>query len=465
MKNYNNICEKMLSETMKYIDISQIKTFETLSSKTSDAIFDSAITSKSPITLVYTPAGTGKSKLVKLRANAVHASGIDKNKIMILNMNIAKSKQMSTEMTDINVMTFSDFTYGIFKANHNSNIELSDTQSVLNELFIYSDSKARELLTYMTAKDPQEQAVMTTLFVNNNLAFTNDLINQIGKIDHSLASMICQNEIYKSKINPYDISEIIINGIQNMSLPILCSILEYVNKYHCNLFITGCPEEDIYEFNMAYSNSMNVISAYKNIGIIRLYNTPAMTNDIKWLANKMPNAKLHKSIIQAYMVNTDYNTTVSSILESALTNYDINSKLKQHESILCLAKTRYDTTLLKDIIIRKHPNASISDLTKIQNCKSYYGKVASEHFIALQTLYSHGITVNAFFGHIYNALKSYYDENKDQFGKTCMANANDIPNFIQRHISEFIDINHIFSVSDITKLLINIESSEQQKYL
>ena len=117
---YAGICEHIISSTMKYISTDRMKCISIsreTAGHTDNPIYASAIMSKAPITLAYTPAGTGKSALIKDRADATAESGIDKSRILVLNMNIAKAKEMSHKMTGMQVMTFSDFTCGIIEQN------------------------------------------------------------------------------------------------------------------------------------------------------------------------------------------------------------------------------------------------------------------------------------------------------------------------------------------------------------
>ena len=132
---YSIVCNRILSSTMEYIDSTNMKRYKIDKSlvPSNNAIYVSAVTNPAPITLAFTPAGTGKSALVKDRVYALEAIGVPSNKIMVLNMNIAKTKQMQTELPGVNIMTFSDFTHGIFNANY-PECELSDTASIANIL-------------------------------------------------------------------------------------------------------------------------------------------------------------------------------------------------------------------------------------------------------------------------------------------------------------------------------------------
>src|SRR5574344_2154859 len=117
---YGMLCDRILTETMKYINTEKM----TIPVKFRDnaniqaPIYKSAVESQSPITLIYTPSGSGKSKLINDRAKALMDNGTPAQKLAVLSMNIAKAKQTAKELPGVNVMTFSDFTHGIFTANY-----------------------------------------------------------------------------------------------------------------------------------------------------------------------------------------------------------------------------------------------------------------------------------------------------------------------------------------------------------
>ena len=94
---YANLYEQMITGTMQYLNVKNLKCFKF--DKTTicepDIIKASAVSSNAPMTLVYTPSGAGKSDIVRSRVNALLSNGVPAEKIAVLNMNIAKCKQMS----------------------------------------------------------------------------------------------------------------------------------------------------------------------------------------------------------------------------------------------------------------------------------------------------------------------------------------------------------------------------------
>lgn len=474
---YGIICDRIIAETMKYIDTTNIKRYmidkNTIQSN-GGAVYTSALISSAPISLIYTPAGTGKSSLIRDRVHALESIGVPSNKIMVLNMNIAKSKQMALELPGVNVMTFSDFTHGIF-ANNIPDCNLSDIASIANSLRLCSQDKfVKELIDLLTTTNQKDRATLLTLFVNAHIAEVLNVLKSIKKIDYSLESMVCQNQMYYFDKNPYDIESIIINGVHNMPIPNLCTVLEYVNKYHCNLFITGSPDETIYDFNMAYAHSMNMLSSYSNkqINIVRLNEMKNMTDDIKFVLNKTPVVKVNSANVSVAHLTVNFDIPVKKMVQSTLGKGApyIDQKLANHESMLILARSKSDISDIKQVLeetyLPIYPDLWIADLTTIQATETSYGDVASIYYASLLSKYPNGITTGQFFYEIYNALNQEIVKLDSPYKKSQYEyDILHLNEFVQNNMTTFIDMNAMFQVKDIITKLIDLESSKIQDHV
>lgn len=472
---FSIICNKILSSTMEYIDTSNMKQYKIDKSlvPTNNAIYISAVTNSAPITLAFTPAGTGKSSLVKDRVHALEAIGVPSEKIMVLNMNIAKTKQMQNELPGVNVMTFSDFTHNLFKANY-PECELSDTASIANILRLQAtDSLSIDFVNKLSIANQQDKATLLTLFVNAHLQFVIDKLCAIKKSEYALESMICQNKVYQMQKNPYDIESIIINGVHNMPIPILCTILEYANMYHCNLFIAGSPNETIYEFNMAYNNAMNILSSYtnKHIDIIRLNKTQKMSDDIKNVLEMTPVAKISADNVHLHEMVVNHDIPVKNMVQQSMgvnCKY-IKEKLDNNEQILIIARSKSDIADIKQVITDcytpLYPDLNILDLTTIQAPNTSYGTLMSKYYNTINVKYPQGINVGQFFFELYNILNHELNATESQYTKLQYTNDKDnMVSFVTKHLHKFGDYNTIYDVKEITELLINIESDLIQEH-
>ena len=398
---YSLLCDRILTETMQYITTDNMRRHIIDKSyiKSQDPVYISAATSYSPITIAYTPVGAGKSALIADRVNGLIRSGIPASNIAVLSMNIAKSKQTELEMPGVNCMTFSDFTHAIFAANYQG-YELSDEKSIINTLKLCDNTPFRQVfLEKLSIANSQDRACLLTVFVNNHLDEIEAELSAIHKIDYTLESMICQNRMYQLTNNPFHLDEILVNGVHNMPLHTLCCILEYASMYGCRLFLTGMPDETIYEFNMAYGKAMNMISSYMNtlgVGGVRLPSVK-MSPDIQNTLLQTENAPINMTNVQAAHVTAKYLTDPTAMLQQALINGSdyIDRKLANHEQILVLARSKSEIYDMKNVIMnhfaQKYPNMVVADLTGIQPPTSVWGTVLTKYYASLKTAYPQGI--------------------------------------------------------------------------
>lgn len=425
---YSRICDQILSSTIQYINTTQMKNYRfTPNPVSADIAYNNAVYESSPISLIYTPSGSGKTSLISDRINALRCIGIKDENIIVLNMNLAKTKQMKMQFPNANIMTFNDFTHNIFSVNYNcENVNL---QTVINKLRLISQTDpalantAVKFAEILETDNPQSRAVMATLFINKNIDAVINILQTAGKSTYALESMICQNTIYDPLLkNPYDNTEsIIINSVQNMSIPTLCTVLQYANRYGCNLFITGSPDESIYEFNMAYGNAMNVLSSYTNktdkkIGIIRLFTRNKMTNSIVNVLDMIPTSDL-RDVIYAGAIY-DENTSIQTIADITLNPNIayIDEKLQRHEQLMIIARSKQDGEIIKQIInkryLSKYPDLKIADLITPSAEKLLYGQaIVKYHRYMIQKYQNNELTAITFLNELYDML--YTEENNE----------------------------------------------------
>ena len=466
---YEMLCRKILSLTMNQINIAGMKRYNidknTINS--SDVIYRSAVADRSPITIAYTPAGTGKSALIKDRANAIMKLGVPPEKIMILNANIAKVKQMKQEMPGVNIKTFSEFTHDIFTANV-PGFKISDTTSIANLLKLTEINDQKEkFITDLSMFNQQERAMMLTLFINKNAETALNILKEIKCIDYSLESMLCHYYMYLFKNNPYDIETILVNGTNNMPIPILCSVIEYANKYRCNLFVTGSDKSTIYDFNMAYGGSLTVMSAHNGVGIVRLVNskiTPSIQNvlDLRRTTEKLKN-------IYAFSMNIGYETTTYDIAKEALATPYLGDCLSKKEPVLILARSKKDITDIKQVLEERYrpgfPNMNVLDLTNIQAPYSNYGKVLVMYRKELQARHPNTVTTRQFCNDMYTLLQYMAENEKSNTRKAqYQKDLDDCVNFVQTNIDKLGSMEKKWKLDNIIRTIINIESDRIQKH-
>lgn len=469
LQDYNALCQTVLSGTLAYIRPQNMPTrnIDRNTVQNGNAVYKSAVASSAPITIVHTPPGSGKTQILYDRIDALKKIGVPREKILFLNMNIAKSKQVAKEQ-DCLVMTFSEFTHGIFHANY-PDIELSDIDSVTNMLMVSNpDELTQQFITRLNMASPRDKASMSCIWINQNLQKSIDIFHSIRKIDYALESMVCQNMMYRFQNDPYGVTDILINGVHNMPLPILCALLEYANRYHCNVFMTGYAEETIYDFNMAYSKSMDMLSAMleKYVNIIRLNQTNVLPSILNML-----NLSRTTAIdgIEMKAMDIDINESTLDIANKTLTpdatNY-ITSKLNNGEQILILSRSKSDIADIESVIRTHYPTATICNLTNIQAPHTNYGSVLAKHYNDLLKIFPNTIIVDTMFKMLENALRNLISTRISYHQREAYtADLKNINAFIEKHAAELGGLDAEWNTETLVKKIIQIESDEIQNYM
>ena len=473
--NYNTCCQTILSGTLQYVETQNMpaRHIDRSNVKNGNAVYKSAVASASPITLVYTPPGSGKTNLLYDRAENLRSIGIKNDQIMILSMNIAKTKQIEADQNCV-ALTFSEFTHKIFAANYPS-IELSDIDSVANTMRISNpDAQMQDFIRQITMSNPKDRVVSTSIWINQHPNDAIDILHRIKKADYMLESIICQNMMYQMPHNPYSVTDILVNGVHNMPLPILCALLEYANRFHCNLFMAGYPEETIYDFNMAYDKSMDIIasSPHQTINLVRL-NQTVLSRSILDLLNKarttaLPDIYCTSQDVEAYDSTEDIMKT--ALAENKLSQY-ILTKLQHKEKLLILARSKADVTAMRAAIENHYKalmhDVKICDLTTVQSVRTSYGTILAKYQKDLLTNYPNTITVRELGENLYHALAFVASAPKISNHQKVIyeTDRENLFSFITEHKDTLGGLDTKWNTKEIIQTIISIEERVIQNHM
>lgn len=474
-QEYRMVCDRILVETLKYVDPARFagRAPKLATTDVPNAIHASAVTDTAPVTLVYTPAGSRKSKLVRDRANALVAAGMAPENIIVLNMNIAKANQMARELPGMAVMTFNDFIEGLFVANF-PEVTPSDSGSVVNALKLLPASpESGELIRKLSIRNPQEQAVMTALHVNEKTDQVLGLVRAAGIADGQLQSLLCQN--YDLQANPYEAEAVIVNGVHNMPLPVLCCVLAYANKHGCNLFLTGSPKETIYEFNMAYGGAMDVLSGWNAgcVHVVNLLDRDAISDGIQAALEMDEHA-----VIPADEVGFEYHANVRQFGQSgaedivkslACLDTWLARRIALDVPVLVVANSKTDLAALKESILEKwlpvHPGLKVVDLTTVQYKPTPYGRVLADHLDAVLAAHPGTTTIWRLLGSLYDWLRVDAVEQSGQYARNYLDAADDLMNWYLAHESSLPARDEERPTRELVRAVIDAESRDCRAYL
>lgn len=399
-EEYSLLCDRILTETMKYIttDNMRKRMIRHTGTAVKDPVYISAATSTAPVTIAYTPVGSGKSALIADRVKNLMACGTPAADIAVLSMNIAKAKQTAIDLPGIRSMTFSDFTHELFTANR-TGYELVDDTAITNTLKLQTQTPfIRSFLNILAINNPTERNSMLAVFMNSHTDEAENMLSGIRKISYTLESMVCQNQIYGFTNDPFCLEEIIINGVQNMPLHTLCCVLKYASVLGCRLFFTGMPDETIYEFNMAYGNAMNMLSAYMDrldISVVRLPSVK-MADSIQNTLQRADGKTIHVDTVKTDSIiirsGDDEQTVLKSTVADACCDY-IDGKLADKEQVLVIARSKSEINAIKSVILdhKDYGLVTVTDLTAMQPPVALWGTVMVKYAGTMQNLYPGGV--------------------------------------------------------------------------
>ena len=95
-----------------------------------------AIESTSPLTLVQSGAGTGKSTVILGRIDHMIANGVDPNDITVLSFTNAAANHITDLKPSVHSMTIASMLHTIYSSNYPTH-QLSSLSTIINSLDIY----------------------------------------------------------------------------------------------------------------------------------------------------------------------------------------------------------------------------------------------------------------------------------------------------------------------------------------
>ena len=383
----NTHLANILNEIVDRMNLHQMKQYNLPFPQTSsnaELIRQSAINDSAPMTVVYTPVCTGKSYVLKNRIKACISAGTEPNRILILSMNLSKAKESADWNTDLKSHTFQEFTDILFDAIFpgiqtsndvclSSTLQLSDpseqsTTGRLAQIFRLSDAKKKELYAILFVRQHPQETI--------NWMMRNKMASSLLKRAILLTVMYYGSSDFRFP----DIADtILVNSIQNMPIGTVCILLTYASMAHANLFITGYPDDGIYEFTGAFANAMNVIA--RRASIIRLHEPHNCNPDIMHFANLDPSAKTINNIEHLVVNNSnkyDYQTPANLILNNQPLRAFMEDALNQ-DKLLILCRNRHELEQI-NIYLSNDPtfsNYSKLDISAPKTPESIAWKVAS----------------------------------------------------------------------------------------
>lgn len=227
-----------------------------------------AITSVSPLTLVQSGAGTGKSTIILGRIEHMIANGIDPKDILVLSFTNNAANHILEKNPNVNSMTIDRMMRLIYAENYPTH-QLSSLSTIMNSLEIYyprtSTPSAKknfiDEFSYILKRlcyDLEYTQAMN--FVEDHLDDVIDALNTIEQTSLELQGIICYLKM-NSLVEPPETkaAHLIIDEVQDNSISQFIYSIKYTDKHCCSLYIVGDCSQTLYEFRASNPRALNVL--------------------------------------------------------------------------------------------------------------------------------------------------------------------------------------------------------------
>lgn len=375
----------------------------------------SAIESTSPLTLIQSGAGSGKSTVILGRIDHMIANGIDPNDITVLSFTNAAADHITDLKPSIHSMTIASMLHKIYNANFPTH-QLSSLSTIINSLDIFFGSNSTAAYVKYGSFVSDFKSILERLrdnneytrannFVEDNLDMTIDVLNIIEQTSLELESIICYQKM-DTLVEPADVKtkHLIIDEVQDNSIAEFIYSIRYVDKHKCSMYIVGDCSQTLYEFRSSNPKALNILEGSGVFETHKLQTNYRSNQEILDFANvllgnieanqyaniqlranslKPVTAKSFKDAVTFMYTKlpNKSNPTIESVLSHSIT-FDtkayINDKLQKGEQVCILAPQRYILSHIERALRIEYPNASIASLVP----RRQYDSVIFSKFIA-----------------------------------------------------------------------------------
>ena len=361
-----------------------------------------AIASTSPLTLIQSGAGTGKSTIILARIAHMIANGIDPQKILVLSFTNAAANHILDENPDVKSMTIDAMMRKIYNYNYPDH-ELSSISTIINSLEIYYDPNTSGATSATISFVRDFANVLNRL--RNNKAYTNamnfiedhldeviDTLNTIGQTSLELQLIICYYKMNDLVEPPeFNIDHLIIDEVQDNSVFQFIYAITYTSKHFNSLYLVGDCSQTLYEFRASNPKALNMLEGsgvfatyklqtnYRSCQEILDFANIALSNieanryaQIQLKANDLTPVTVDsfkKAVNLSYRVIKDksHDTMKAIYADTVISAKDfIEDKLAKGEKITVLAFKRDIANGVGDMLLKQYPTVpKIDPVTKM----------------------------------------------------------------------------------------------------
>lgn len=358
-----------------------------------------AIESTSPLTLVQSGAGTGKSTVILGRIEHMIANGIDPHDITVLSFTNAAANHITDLKPTIHSMTIASMLHAIYSNNFPTH-QLSSLSTIINSLDIYYNPTVSQLTVQQESFIKSFRYVLERLrdnneytkannFVEDNIDSVIDVLDTIQQTSLELESIICYQKM-DTLVEPPETQtkHLIIDEVQDNSIAEFIYSIRYTDKHKCSMYIVGDCSQTLYEFRSSNPKALNMLESSGVFEIHKLQTNYRSNQEILDFANvllgnieanqyaniQLKANSLKPVTLQSFQdaVNLMYtklpnknNQTIDAMLMHAVsfdTKAYVADKLAKKEQICILAPKRQTLYTVTRYLQTEYPTASIATL-------------------------------------------------------------------------------------------------------
>ena len=352
-----------------------------------------AIESTSPLTLVQSGAGTGKSTVILGRINHMIANGVNPQDITVLSFTNAAANHINDLAPSVHSMTIASMLHTIYSNNYDH--QLSSLSTIINSLDIYYPAThpdkpfVREFQYVLERLRDNNEYTRANNFVDDNIDAVISVLDTIKQTSLELESIICYQKM-DTLVEPPETQtkHLIIDEVQDNSIAEFIYSIKYTDKHCCSMYIVGDCSQTLYEFRSSNPKALNVL---ENSGVFETHKlqTNYRSNqeildfanvllgnieanqyaNIRLKANSLKPVTLQSfkdAVAMSYVrMSNKSPQTLEGVLSHSISvdtrNY-IQDKLNKKEQICILAPTRRILATVEKFIKSLYPSASIASL-------------------------------------------------------------------------------------------------------
>lgn len=358
-----------------------------------------AIESTSPLTLVQSGAGTGKSTVILGRIDHMIANGVDPKDITVLSFTNAAANHIIDLKPSIHSLTIASMLHTIYSNNFPTH-QLSSLSTIINSLDIYFNPVTSAMTIQQTEFIDRFKRVLTRLrdhneytrannFVEDHIDEVINTLNTIQQTSLELESIICYQKM-DTLVEPPETQtkHLIIDEVQDNSIAEFIYSIKYTDKHHCSMYIVGDCSQTLYEFRSSNPKALNVL---ENSGVFETHKLQTNYRSNQEIldfanvllgtieANQYANIQLKanslkpvtsKSFKDAVTLCYDRlpnksNSTIDGMIAHSISvdaRQYIDDKLNKKEQVCILAPVRNTLSLVEKYLRTAYPDKKIVSL-------------------------------------------------------------------------------------------------------